>query len=470
MEDNQIEPGMRITLYDTKSRGLMPLDIASGEDIGIYACGPTVYDRIHVGNARPFVVYSLLKAFIVAERARLGVPGKVVLVANITDVNDKIYAVAKKLGRNSADLAEEMTKLYVSDTDGLGLGRPDLEPKATDTIDGIVELITELVKSGNAYPTDAGDVYFSVARDPAYGSLSGRPVEQYEQGEDDQSAKQDKADFALWKATKTGEDTAWESPWGRGRPGWHIECSAMAQKSLGLNIAIHGGGLDLVFPHHENEAAQTRAATGKELAKIWMHNGMLNLGGEKMAKSVGNVAPLHTAIKDVGRDALILLFVSTHYRQPMIYSADTIAQAQAGVRRIRDTVVRIRAEESAQETSDLLRSYVDGFWMGLAHDFDTALALKHMWLWIREANRMLDSSRVPLLSELETMTELLGLRTLTSEVPSEIPSHVLEQVHQRREARIRGDWATADRIRQELSDSGYSIRDGRDTDSVQSTS
>src|SRR2546430_63994 len=241
-----------------------PLEPREGQPIGIYVCGPTVYGRIHVGNARPFVVFSLLKRFLVHE----GHP--VLFVTNITDVNDKIYAAAQQLGRPSEELAVEMTAAYVADTDRLGLGRPDFEPLASEAIDGIIGLIERLIEGGHAYAVD-GDVYFSVRSYPEYGALSHRKIDDMDQGEDVEGTdrKRDPLDFALWKAHKPDEDTAWDSPWGRGRPGWHIECSAMAEELLGLEFEIHGGGSDLVFPHHENEAAQTPMAHRRVVPLIW---------------------------------------------------------------------------------------------------------------------------------------------------------------------------------------------------------
>ena len=266
-----------IRLHDTASGQVRLLEPRDPGRVGIYACGPTVYGRIHIGNARPYVVFSLLKRFL--EHQGLATT----LVVNVTDINDKIYDAAAALGRPSAELAAEMTAHYVADTDGLGLGRPDVEPLASQTIAGIVDVIGALLARDAAYAVD-GDVYFRVRADPDYGTLSHRVVEDMDQGEDgaDPSGgarKEDPLDFALWKAQKPGEDTAWDAPWGRGRPGWHIECSAMAEEHLGLDFEVHGGGSDLLFPHHENEAAQTRAGRGQRLARIWMHNGMLQLGG-----------------------------------------------------------------------------------------------------------------------------------------------------------------------------------------------
>ena len=305
-----------IRLHDTRSGELLGLRPREEGRVGIYACGPTVYSRIHIGNARPYVVFSLLARFLAHEGYAT------TLVVNVTDVNDKIYDAARAQDRPSAELAAEMTALYTADTEALGLGRPDHEPLASQTMGPIVEYIATLVESGHAYPVDDGDVYFRVRSDDDYGSLSHRRLDDMDQGEgvDGAERKHDPLDFALWKAHKPGEDTVWESPWGPGRPGWHIECSAMAEELLGVGFDIHGGGSDLVFPHHENEAAQTRAARGEELARIWMHNGMIQSTGEKMAKSVGNIAPLHEVIERYGRDAVVMYLASGHYRQPLAFS------------------------------------------------------------------------------------------------------------------------------------------------------
>src|SRR5215204_5127924 len=318
-------------LYDTATRWLQELPAPPGP-VRMYFCGPTVYQRIHVGNARPFVLSMWLKRWL--ERSGY----EVTLVENITDINDKIYAAAPG---DSARLASDAGDWYLEDTGALGLGRPDREPKATESIPEIVSMIGELVATGHAYPAD-GDVYFRVASFPDYGLLSGRhgddeatrnPSEEAEEA----SLKEDPLDFALWKAHKEGEDTWWDSPWGRGRPGWHIECSAMAESLLGLEFVIHGGGIDLVFPHHENEQAQTKAGRGRDLARTWMHNGMLEAAeGEKMAKSVGNIRGLAEVLDDVGPEPLLLHFATGHYRQPLAFSPERLEAAGNAVRRIRE--------------------------------------------------------------------------------------------------------------------------------------
>ena len=274
-------------LYSSLSRRKEELPPPPGP-IRMYFCGPTVYQRIHIGNARPFVISMWLKRWLELQGYTA------TLVENITDINDKIYDAAPGA---SAELAADASLWYVEDTGRLGLGRPDHEPKASETVGEIVALIEELVRRDLAYEA-GGDVYFRVARYAEYGRLSGqRPDEVQEQ--EPNPLKEDPRDFALWKATKEGEDTSWDSPWGRGRPGWHIECSAMAERFLGPSFEIHGGGLDLIFPHHENELAQSRGA-GREFARVWMHNGMLRLTGEKMSKSLGNIATLQEVLDEWG--------------------------------------------------------------------------------------------------------------------------------------------------------------------------
>src|SRR3954449_8346786 len=305
-------------LYSTLSRQLEELPAAPGP-VRMYFCGPTVYQRAHIGNARPFVLGMWLRAWL----RRRGYAAT--FVHNITDVNDKIYDAAPGA---SAELADRATQWYLEDTGDLGLGMPDVLPKATDAVPSIVSFIEELVAGGNAYEAD-GDVYFSVATDPGYGRLSRQKVESMEP-EENSPLKRAPQDFALWKATKPGEDTSWDSPWGAGRPGWHIECSAMAKDAFGPVFEIHGGGLDLVFPHHENELAQS-LAHGDEFAKLWVHNGMLEFGGEKMSKSLGNDVSLRNVLDTWGREVVLLFFMTGHWRKPIDFTDDTLAQAKAQV-------------------------------------------------------------------------------------------------------------------------------------------
>jgi cysteinyl-tRNA synthetase len=437
-----------IRLYDTLRREVRPLEPRDEGAVGIYACGPTVYSRVHVGNARPFAVFSQLKRFLEHEGYRA------TLVANITDINDKIYDAARAAGRESADLAREMTTHYMADTGRLGLGRPDHEPLASDFVEPIVDLIGALVERGHAYAAD-GDVYFRVRTLPEYGALSKRDVEQMDQGEGVEGAdrKEDPLDFALWKAHKEGEDTCWDSPWGRGRPGWHIECSAMAESLLGLEFDIHGGGIDLVFPHHENEIAQTVAGRGRPLARLWMHNGMLEAAeGEKMAKSVGNIRGLAEVLDEVGPETLVLYFCTGHYRQPLTFSPKSLEAAGNAVRRIRDAGRRLAAVGSPEE----LAAHRDAFFDALADDFNTARALPALYEWIGAANKLPEGTGD---GHLREMLGVLGLESLL-EAETGPPPDAVVLADRRAEARAAKDWAEADRLRDELRELGWEVRDG----------
>jgi len=414
-------------LYDTATRGLRELPPAPGP-VRMYFCGPTVYQRIHVGNARPFVLSMWLKRWLEDSGY------DVTLVENITDVNDKIYAAAPGA---SAKLAADASDWYVEDTSGFGLGRPDREPKATESIPEIVAMIEQLVAGGHAYPA-GGDVYFRVASFPDYGKLSGRhgdeeatrnPSEEDEAGE----LKDDPRDFALWKAHKEGEDTRWDSPWGRGRPGWHIECSAMAETHLGPVFEIHGGGIDLVFPHHENEIAQSRSL-GHEFAQLWMHNGMLRLAGEKMSKSLGNIVSLREALETWGRETLLVYFLGGHWRKPLDYSDEVLRQAAAQAESFRN-VFRQPSEPGGDW---------EAFATALDDDFNTpeALAILHGW-----RNHEL----------LRRGLEVFGLESLAES--ASVPRELEELARRRAEARGRRDFDEGDRLRGEIEAAGWEVRD-----------
>ena len=437
-----------ISLHDTLTGEVRPIEPREPGRVAIYACGPTVYGRIHVGNARPFVVFSLLKRYLVHEGY------EVTLVFNITDVNDKIYAAAQEAGVHSDVLAREMSDAYIADTDGLGLGRPDYEPRASQTIPGIIRLIERLVETGHAYAA-SGDVYFSVRSYPGYGELSHRNVEEMDQGEGVEGAdlKRDPLDFALWKAEKPGEDTSWDSPWGRGRPGWHIECSAMAEELLGLDFEIHGGGSDLIFPHHENEAAQTCAAHGLALTRLWMHNGMVRLDKAKMAKSVGNIFVLHDALATYGRDALIMYFCGGHYRQPVEFDDQRLEEASARVKRIRESARKLIPGASPDWSSPLR----EGFFDALAYDFNTPRALAEVFDWVREAN----ASDSPVGdADLREMLGVLGLENLLEADEADAPPQAVELSDARERARAARDYGEADRLREQLREMGWEVRDG----------
>ena len=414
-------------LYDTATRGPKELPAPPGP-VRMYFCGPTVYQRIHVGNARPFVLSLWLKRWL--ERGGY----EVTLVENITDINDKIYAAAPG---DSARLAAEASDWYVEDTGALGLGRPDHEPKATESIPEIVTMIEQLVAGGHAYPA-GGDVYFRVASFPDYGKLSGRHGDEDatrnpSEEEEEERLKEDPRDFALWKAHKENEDTWWDSPWGRGRPGWHIECSAMAEAQLGPVFEIHGGGIDLVFPHHENEVAQSRSL-GHGFAQLWMHNGLLRLAGEKMSKSLGNIVSLREALEEHGRETLLVYFLGGHWRKPLDYSDEVLQQAAAQAESFRN-VFRQPSKPGADW---------EAFADALDDDFNTpdALAVMHGWRDHELLRRGL---------------EVFGLESLGESASA--PPELEQLARQRAEARERKDFDEGDRLRGEIEAAGWQVRD-----------
>ncbi len=330
---------MTIKLYDTKLRKKVDLVPLHEGKIGMYVCGPTVYNRIHIGNARTFISFDTIRRYLTWRGY------EVTFVQNITDVDDKIINRANEEGRTAAEVAAEYTEAFIADMHAAGVADPDIRPKATEEIGAMQELIQSLIDTGHAYATDEGDVYFAVRSYDGYGQLSGRNVDEMEGGHRElrsdgqglEDRKRDPLDFALWKAAKPGEP-AWDSPWGQGRPGWHIECSAMSRKYLGLPFDIHGGGSDLVFPHHENERAQSEAACGCTFANHWMHSGMLQINAEKMSKSLGNFMLLHDVLGETRPAALRMLMTQTHYRSPLDFSVDRLNEADAALTRIENSV------------------------------------------------------------------------------------------------------------------------------------
>jgi cysteinyl-tRNA synthetase len=435
-----------VRIQDTLSGEPRPLPAGQ---VGIYACGPTTYGRIHVGNARPYVVFMLLRRFLAATD---GYDPR--LVINVTDINDKIYDAAREAGRPSAEWAREMTDHYFADTDALGLGRPDAEPRATATIGPIIELIEALVDSGHAYES-GGDVYFRVRSFEPYGKLSNRDPGEMDQGEEagTEELKESRLDFALWKARKEDEDTGWASPWSEGRPGWHIECSAMAEAELGTNFAVHGGGTDLIFPHHENEIAQTEAARGEPLARIWMHNGMVRIAEEKMSKSVGNVFQLSEAIERYGAPAVVGYLVSGHYRQPLEFSEAALEESVARNERIRNFFRD--AERVDGEPEPAVAEREEAFRDALADDFNTPRALAELFELVAEGNRR------PLRgahAAVERLLPLLGLEAL-AEAEEAADPEAERLLAERERARSERDFGRADAIREELATRGWEVRD-----------
>src|SRR3954451_12630295 len=410
-------------LSDTYSRGKVELPPPPGP-IRMYFCGPTVYMRAHVGNAVPFVIGMWLRGWL----RELGLD--TTLVHNITDINDKIYDAAPGA---SAELAERATSWYLEDTRDLGLGMPNRLPRATEHVAQIVRAIEELIERGHAYAVE-GDVYYRVGSFAEYGRLSGQRGDQVEEQEPN-AVKEDTRDFALWKANKPGEDTKWDSPWGPGRPGWHIECSVMSEKHLGTEFEIHGGGLDLVFPHHENEIAQSRSL-GHAFARIWMHNGMLRFAGEEMHKSAGNDVSLKDALDRWGRETLLFFFLGGHWRKPLDYSDESLRAAEA------------RAEGFREIFRNASQTAPEGAWErfegALDDDFNppAALAIMHEWRDHELLRRALD---------------VFALGSVAAEVAA--PPEVVDLADRRAASRDARDFSAADRLRDELAAAGWEMRD-----------
>jgi cysteinyl-tRNA synthetase len=410
-----------VRLYNTLTRQLEELPAPPGP-IRMYFCGPTVYARAHIGNARPFILGMWLRSWLRLRGYEAS------LVHNITDINDKIYEAAPGA---SAELAARATQWYLDDTGDLGLGMPDGLPTATEAVPHIVEFIEKLIERGNAYAAD-GDVYFSVASEPQYGQLSRQRLADMEP-EETNALKRAPQDFALWKATKPGEDTSWESPWGAGRPGWHIECSVMAEDAFGPAFEIHGGGLDLRFPHHENELAQSRAL-GHDFARIWTHNGMLTFGDAKMSKSLGNDVSIRNVLDTWGREVVLVYYLTGHWRKPIDFNDDTLAQAKAQADRFRN-IFRSPGEPGGDWAA---------FEAALDDDFNTpeALAIMHGWRDHELLRRAL---------------AVFGLESLAQQEAA--PAELVALAEARQRARDVRDFGEADRLRDEIAAAGWEVRD-----------
>ena len=414
-----------IRLYNTKTREKVNFEARERGKVGMYVCGPTVYNYIHIGNARTFISFDVIRRYFMWRGF------DVTFVQNVTDVDDKIIARAAEEGRDAAEVAAEYTEAFIEDMRRVNVLDPDIRPKATEEIPAMIELVQELVDGGHAYEAD-GDVYFSVRSYPAYGELSGRDVDEMESGHRELRAdgqgvgerKRDPLDFALWKAAKPGEP-AWESPWGMGRPGWHIECSAMSRKYLGLPFDIHGGGADLVFPHHENERAQSEAACGCTFANYWMHGGMLQVNAEKMSKSLGNFKLLRDVLDAVRPEVLRFLMLQTHYRSPLDFSDERLAEAEAALGRIENAVRNLGWQlENAQDapspldTRALMKRAKEAkvaFVLAMDDDFNTCRALGEVFDLVADVNaqtagKVLSVSDVPIVRDArDTVIELMGV-------------------------------------------------------------
>ena len=434
--------------------------------VSMYACGPTVYNFFHIGNARPFIVFDTLRRYLEYRGYQ------VTFVQNFTDIDDKMIRRANEEGITVKELGDRFIKEYYADADALGVKRATVNPRATEHIQDIIDLVQTLVEKGHAYPTPNGDVYFSVRSWPGYGKLSGQNIDDLENGArvDPTEEKQDPLDFALWKGQKPGEP-AWPSPWGMGRPGWHIECSAMSMSILGQSFDIHGGGQDLIFPHHENEIAQSEAATGKPFAHYWMHNGFINVDNQKMSKSLGNFFTVRDIAKEYDLDVVRLFMLSVQYRNPINFSRDLIQQAAVALQRLRTALDRLKeapvAEEPAEDEQaflDSLEGYRGRFNEAMDDDLNTADALGVLFDLARAANTFVSVPRTKSAVEAvtKTYTELMDvLGLMPRKTGEEFPAEVLALLDERQEARKAKNYARADEIRDQLKSLGYAIEDSR---------
>ncbi len=453
----------QVSIYSTASGRRETLRPGPDGTVRIYFCGPTVYSRVHIGNARPYVVFMVLKRYL--ERRGL----RVILASNLTDVNDKIYVAAGAEGCPSREFAERMSEAYVADTDRLGLGRPDAEPRVTESMPQIIALTERLVEKGLAYQSE-GDVYFRVRDFSRYGDLSGRRLDELTPS-DPGEGKHDPLDFALWKGRKKGEDAWWESPWGPGRPGWHIECSAMAADALGDGMQIHGGGIDLVFPHHENEIAQSEAASGMTFAEIWMHNEMLELSGDKMSKSEGNIALLADVLDRWPSEVVIAYFLTSHYRSRLPFSDSRMEHAEAVVERLRNalrTLDRAAAAGGRGYDPELAAAVVDArqrFFAALDDDFGTPGAFATLFDLVRVVNQRAAGAAAgadqlrEVRREIIDLLDVFGLGSIDSDPLPAVPSEVTDLLAEREAARASRDFARADDLRASIAEYGFDVMD-----------
>lgn len=434
--------------------------------VGIYVCGPTVYNYIHIGNARPLCVFDTLRRFLEYRGYQ------VTYVSNFTDVDDKIIKRSLEEKIPASEVSEKYIAEFKKDAAGLNVREADANPKVTENMESILEIIRTLVGKGYAYEKN-GDVYFRTSRFEEYGKLSKMPLEELQVGArvDVNEQKEDSMDFAVWKAAKEGEPF-WESPWGKGRPGWHIECSAMSRKFIGDTLDIHGGGQDLIFPHHENEIAQSECATGHPLAKYWMHNGYINIDNKKMSKSAGNFFTTRDVAEKYGYEPIRYLMIQAHYRTPINYSLELLEACKASLERLyncRESLERSialakpgRVLAEAEEIFNLRRQqFIDA----LEDDLNTADGLAAIFELVRELNTMLldtDVSKDQLEAALKLFNELAGvLGLLYNKRSDDLPQAVLDLVEERKEARKAKDFSRADALRDEILALGYVIEETR---------
>ncbi len=445
--------------------------------VSMYCCGPTVYNYIHVGNARPIIMFDVLRRYLEYRGY------DVTFVQNFTDVDDKIIKKANEEGSASQTVAETFIREYFTDAQGLGVQAATIHPKATENMPQIIELVQTLIDKGYAYPAENGDVYYRTLKFKGYGKLSHQPIEDLQVGAriEANDVKEDPLDFALWKSAKPGEPY-WDSPWGQGRPGWHIECSAMSNRYLGKTIDIHCGGQDLQFPHHENEIAQSEAANGCEFVRYWMHNGFLNVDNKKMSKSLNNFFTVREAAAAYGYDTIRFFMLSSHYRSPLNYSADILEQCKSSLARLRNAFNRmqelvqtgaegaIKPEE--QTVVDGFDTYRTRFDEAMDDDFNTANAVSVLFELVRAINIATAAKNAPtrafaqlclnMLNEFNTVLGLLYQVPVTEEEsPAEDTAWIEEAIAARAAAKKAKNWAEADRIRDELKAKGIVLKDSK---------
>ena len=447
----------QIRIHDTLTNSKKELEFS--DKVRIYLCGVTVYDQSHIGHARTIIVFDTLRRFLEANGTQ------VELIQNFTDVDDKIINRAKEQGESASGISSKYIQTYFEDSDRLNIRRATNYPKATEHIDDMINLIQKLVDNESAYVSKNG-VYFRVSKFSEYGKLSKKKTEDLESGariEVDES-KESPLDFALWKFSD--EQPSWESPWGKGRPGWHIECSAMSIKYLGKNFEIHGGGRDLIFPHHENEIAQSESFTSEQFAKIWMHAGMITINGEKMSKSIGNVKSINHVLESWGPNVARLFCVSGHYSKPIDYTEDLLKENLIKLRQIETCYYELRLAEGTQETEDVSSLLEDSrvkFDAALNDDFNTPLALSVFFNMIKNVNSLAAEEKITknmsekMLPVLEYMLDVLGLKIQT--VSDEEIKSVFALIKKRENLREQKQFEEADRIRDEIASIGISLID-----------
>ncbi len=474
-----------LKVYNTLGRRKEEFTPLSKDKVGMYVCGVTVYDYCHIGHARSILVFDMIYRYLKKKFPQ------VIYVRNFTDVDDKIINKANLEGKSCKEIAERYIEAFYEDVDALGTLRPDVEPKATEHIPEMIELVQRLIDKGFAYVVD-GNVYYEVRKFKEYGKLSGRSIEEMLAGariEIDEN-KKDPLDFALWKASKPNEPW-WESPWGKGRPGWHIECSAMSMKYLGETFDIHGGGMDLIFPHHENEIAQSEGATGKPFVIYWIHNGFVNIGKEKMSKSLGNIILIREILKKYDYELLRLFLLKTHYRSPIDFTFEALDKEKESLDRLYRTKERIeellperretQLSEEAQRAKAEIEKAKDGFYQAMDDDFNTAMALGKLFEAVRDFNRFVDKSGASLAEKaavaeamVEFMNEVKEIFGILKHEPSEwfkevrgegleLSQEEIERlIEERSKARKEKNYKRADEIRDFLKSKGILLEDRPD--------